>query len=142
MWLLQPNPGEVVDRQSILHLKCAAGNAKKLNVQPFVDEINHLQDYLEKNWFRLAQQSIQPDYDTAFSQLKDVNARLWKLEDQIRELKRKFESPNSSANYQEELKGLIVQVALQIPELNDIRAELVRKINGFFGISTQEKIYG
>lgn len=148
MLLLQPSPGHCVDRQTILQLKCHNGLKRNLNIQPFVDENNALQTYLEKNWFMLAKKNIQHAYDTAFTKLKGINTELWALEDEIRRLLKivpEGDVPDvagylASNGHMPEVKRLI-EIALYIPQLNDRRAQAVAEINALFGINTMEKVY-
>lgn len=137
MRMLQPSPGEVCDRQTILQLKCKHGMEKKINVQPFVDENNQLQDYLEKGWLLLANKSIQHDYDTLLKQLEVVNSRLWSLEDRVREWQ---QISKAQPLGEKELRD-IVQDYFSITQLNDVRAGLVKQINALFGIYSQEKLH-
>ena len=141
MRLLKPNPGECCDRQTILELKMAAGEGKKINTSHFVAEHGEIQSYLERDWFRLADEKIQEAFDELLSQLRAVNARLWQLEDAMRAAKRDWD--RNSINLQHNLEQLnkVREVAFAIAEQNDIRASLVAKINALFGIDFQEKMY-
>ena len=156
MRMLQPSPGEAVDRQTILQLKCQHGQKKGVNVKPFVDENNALQEYLEKNWLLLTQKSMQDPYDRLWAALKEVNKRLWDLEDEIRLLKSsltKLPGVHQSQMSAREMACLIsgniqniscmriIEIGLLVPELNDRRAQLVQELNALFGIRTQEKLY-
>lgn len=150
MRMLQPSPGEAVDRQTILQLKCQHGQKKGVNVKPFVDENNALQEYLEKNWLLLTQKSMQDPYDRLWAALKEVNKKLWDLEDEIRTLKvslgiAKIPAHDAacmiSGNMQNPKCLRIVEIGLLVPELNDRRAKLVQEMNALFGIRTQEKLY-
>lgn len=135
MRLLNPNPGECVDRQTILELKITAAVEKKIWAKPWGDECNAIQDYLEKNWLMIAPKTLQHDYDSLYKELKRINGELWKLEDEIRELAKK------ELTWANGEKDRVVEIALLIPKLNDERAEAVRKLNALFTISSQEKIY-
>lgn len=135
MRLIQPNPGECVDRQTILHLKCKAGQAKGLHVGPWVEEINLIQNYLEKEWFPLAPKSIQNDFDTLYKELEKVNQELWELEDNIRAIM----AMEAVDGHDQER---VMEIAFAVPRLNDQRAELVKRMNALFGLQSQEKVYG
>ena len=150
MRMLQPSPGEAVDRQTILSLKMHHGAKKGMNVKAFVDENNELQRYLEQNFFLIAPKALQDPYDRAFNALKEVNRQLWDLEDEIRNLKIEFGGGGLSA--QEMARVIsgqihlpaslrIIEISLLIPELNDRRAKLVQEINRLFGIYSQEKVF-
>lgn len=140
MRLLQPNPGECVDRQTILEIKMAFAEKKKLlrdgtgaiNTTHLVAEHRAIQSYLEKEWFKLVRKDLSKPYDELLLQLKQVNQRLWNLEDEIREYRK---SPSRWPDKQ------IAACAFAIAEQNDLRATLVARINALFGINTQEKMY-
>lgn len=106
----------------------------KINIQPFVDENEALQRYLEQNWFPDLKAAQGIEYDDLLDQLGDVNERLWKLEDEARMLKRT--SPKTQPIHMR-----AAEVLFHITEENDKRAELVSKINALFKVDTREKIY-
>lgn len=162
MRLLKPDPGELVDRQTILELKIAhiesqkdhdnepertvphgaiartvVSNPSKLNVHPFADELDLVRDYLTKNFIP----DIAPfddksnAYDALYDELKEVNSQLWDLEDKARVLR---DAPD---NFAEAACRRAAEVLFAINTLNDRRAELVKQINGLWGKQTQEKMY-
>lgn len=162
MRLFRPNPGEIVDRQTILQLKAEAGsnpamtttdetdmpapgaivtrkvmhNASKVNIQPFLDESEMCQQALEKNWFdSLTTKDKQDAFDTYYNELLEVNRALWKLEDRARILKA---APDK---FQDLANKSAAEVLFSITDLNDQRAEIVKKINSLWGITAQEKMY-
>src|SRR5689334_11309077 len=126
MSLLHPSPGECVDRQTILRLKIS--NARKLEMEHrhFIDEYEVLQQFLEHTWFPEGKGSWRPLFEQYAVELGKVNQTLWDLEDEIRYLK----------NLSEEERQLrlerLVTVALAIPEMNDVRARVVAKLNALF----------
>lgn len=171
MRMLQPWPGEIADRQTILALKIKAGGAgsepenivrldesgvlarpdgsevnaartlirgtSKVNIKPFVEENEALQRYLEKNWFmHITDGGVA--FDELLDQLGDVNGNLWRLEDESRDLKHTFEKGVDNFGTLDEQARVIL---FAINNQNDIRADLVKKINMLFGIESQEKIY-
>lgn len=161
MRLLKPNPGECADRQTILELKIkygmGVGDTKTtaevvktqvgmlsrttvetpvgVNVQPFIDENEQIQQYLEKNWFPDLKEHQGPEFDRIYEELQELNHQVWKLTDQSHTLK---EAPD---RMQEQANRRAAEVLFQITELNDKRAELVRKINELWSVRVQEKIF-
>lgn len=131
MRMLTPSPGECADRQTILELKCKYGQLKHINTKPYSDEINLIQNYLEKEWFYKIVPNIGAQYNQLYFKLKDINSQLWRLEDEIR-IRSTEPSPD---------KDRIVEIAMLIPKLNDERAGLVQEINGLFRVRGQEKVY-
>ena len=131
MRLLRPNPGECADRQSILHLKAKYGELKHINVKPFTDEIEEIQDYLQKNWFIKIEFDKGAQYDELWKKLSAINNELWKIEDEVR-----LRARESVLN-----KERLVEIALTIPVKNDLRAKIVQEINRLFQVAEQEKVY-
>ena len=121
MSLLQPTPGEVLDRLCIVRLKIVAYHMAGKNDVALVDEGCQLLSYLQglqlsDSWPELA------------SQLEDTNRALWKAEDEVR-------IPNATV--------LQIASAVQnITKLNDLRCSLIRQIDKACGVeSIEEKIY-
>ena len=157
MRMLKPDPGELVDRQTILELKIkhadsgetetaadekeveggavartvVKGNSK-VDIQPFLWENEEIQRYMEKNWFPDFPH-IGEEYDELFDSLAEVNGRLWDLEDEARALRAATKNPATMNR-----AGIVL---FEITEENDKRAELVKKINALFNIHSQEKMY-
>ena len=140
--LLAPNPGECIDRQTILEIKAEHGQklaqlkdgTSAVDVSHFLDEHRSIQKYLEVNWFLLVKKDVQPKFNEYVGQLKVVNRKLWQLEDKIRDLKT---GKLNSSNQLEDIRD----TAFEIVEMNDIRARLVVQVNQLFGIQTKEKFY-
>lgn len=164
MRFLKPNPGECADRQSILQLKIKYGsgnndarkveerisidptetvarvkleNASPVNVQPFIDENELIQQYLEQNYFPdiAAFAEKQGKFDKFFEQILDVNEDLWKLEDQARILRN---APDKESLHILKRKSEVMDL---ITVLNDQRAMLVKQINSLWNIYSQEKLH-
>lgn len=161
MRLLKPSPGECADRQTILNLKIKYGsggqdtgvnldktvtetavatrqkldNPSPVNIQPFIDENEALQRYLESNWFPDIQANKGVKYDTLLDELGELNHMLWKIMDQATVLKDAPDRAQAQANVRAaELLFLII-------ELNAKRARLVSEINELWEVRHQEKIY-
>jgi hypothetical protein len=161
MRLLKPNPGECVDRQTILELKIKYGSQgadenmtmesrdegdkgltrvkmdapSKVNIEPFLAENEQIQKYLEKEFLYTIPAHKGSDYDKYLDDLAKVNEQLWKLEDQARILRDAPDRAQEAANIR------AAEVLYTITELNDKRAMLVQRINGLFNINVQEKIH-
>ena len=130
--MLRPAPGECVDRQTILMLKAKFGTLKKINTKPFTDELNDIQEYLEKNWYFKLNETEGATNDALIKQLQVVNGELWKIEDEIR---------LRMSNDQNRDVPREADIARIIPTLNDKRAKLVQDINAIFQCATVEKVY-
>ncbi|MGH9789533.1 MAG: hypothetical protein ACRD4U_12615 [Candidatus Acidiferrales bacterium] len=124
---MSPSPGELVDRKTILHLKIAAGERKKVEVGHFQKELELIEAALAE-WFRKSDGADRGAYDQATRGLAQVNQQLWHAEDEVRAL---------ASSERDRLAAL----AKRIPELNDRRAELVRQVNRVFGVDQVEKLY-
>lgn len=161
MRLLQPNPGECLDRQTILQLKIEYGsqpdtrkteelakndetgktartvveNPGRVNIQPFIDENEQIQKYLENNWFPDLSSDRGQEFDEYYEELSDVNGQLWKLMDQANILSQAPDRMQVLANQR------AAEVLFLIVELNAKRARLVNKVNELFSIKHQEKIF-
>lgn len=163
MRLLNPNPGECVDRQTILELKVKYGGGRQekpdtsdevveltpergltrtvmkdpspINVQPFIDENEQIQQYLERNWFTDIGEKQGKQFDVHYEELGEINHQVWKLMDQATVLK---DAPDRA---QERANARAAEVLFAIIELNAKRAEIVSKINALFSVQVQEKIF-
>jgi len=165
--ILKPNPGECVDRQTILQLKMKYGAGKSdskvttettemasstehmrlsrtkmedpspINIQPFADEHEMIQEYLEKNYFPdiAAFPDKQKNFDVYLDQLLEINESLWKLEDQARILR---EAPDKDSMAVKERKAEVLDL---ITESNDRRALMVKQINSLWNIYSREKLH-
>jgi len=125
MRLMQPSPGELIDRMTILVLKI-----KHSDRQEFRDEKESLHKYLaSKDW-------VIPN--ELHQELSTINTKLWSLEDEQRQLISKAES-----DVEEESNDFhqFSRNAIKIVRLNDARAETVRKINVACGIDSMEKLH-
>jgi hypothetical protein len=118
-------------------LRTRLENASKVNIQPFLEEHEMIQEYMENTWFPDIGNNAkkQNEFDSLYDELMEINNRIWKLEDQARVLQR---GPDK----------LEVRIAVQardclfdINNLNDERAKLVRKINSIWNINVIEKLH-
>src|SRR5208337_1010130 len=115
--ILNPSPGDLADRQTILQIKiehCGVesdtGLAPKsdelivlspeksvlrtvitdkteIDIQPFVVEHEGIQSKLQLDWFSKLTEAGGAKFDKLLEQLRGVNQRLWNLEDQARILR-------------------------------------------------------
>ena len=159
MRLLSPNPGECADRQTILELKIRYGslaepvhstntiaakdrvvtrttveNISWVNVQPFIDENEIIQQYLEKHWFPDAP-AVEKDFNCLFEELGKINEEVWKLTDLAHTLTEAPDRMQITATLR------AAETLFSITELNDKRARVVSRINSLFDIKYQEKIF-
>ncbi|MBI4465802.1 MAG: hypothetical protein HY656_00020 [Acidobacteria bacterium] len=127
MRLINPSPGELLDRKTILHLKIEAGRQRQMDIVHFQKELDLIEAALA-DWLGKNVGADRRAYDEATQELADVNRKLWQAEDEVRQLPR---------NERDRLADL----AKLIPELNDRRADLVQRVNRLFRVSHAEKMY-
>lgn len=162
MRLLHPNPGECIDRQTILALKIKYSGAtedapttydtemetsvgkvtrtimeggSKVNVAHFIAENEEIQKYLENAWFPQLNIDQGEDFDEFHEELAEVNHQLWKLTDQQHVLR---DAPDK---YQALANQRAAEVLFAIADLNDKRAAIVKKVNQLFNLNVTEKIF-
>lgn len=141
MRLLNPSPGEILDRMTILELKITFGHKKGVSTTHFEAEYAELQEAL-KGWTDSLPESYYFDDDngTNYQELMDkmamernglaaVNALLWDAEDRVRLL------PETEA-------FTLARLAKQIVAWNDARARHVQGLNKLYMAGDeQEKLY-
>lgn len=138
MRLLQPDVGEALDRLSILSLKLRACVTAGLKTDSFQREYDELVEYLDTRVPSIWPDESQEDQERYHSYrhgLEQVNARLWMLEDIIRQ-HRVLPEPHDDS-----WRLTLADIALEISEQNDVRARLVGNLNALFGAVESEKIY-
>lgn len=129
---------ERADGTEVAASRVLISGTSKVNIKPFVEENELLQQYLEKNWFPALNRGRGVEYDELFDQLGDVNERLWNLEDEARELKRTFKAGvDNFGSLDERARTVLFAITTE----NDKRSGLVQQISELFGITMQEKIY-
>lgn len=138
MSLLKPTLGEIVDRLTILTLKIEAAANDPNRLATFIEE----QVGLRKQVIQLTS-NLPVTYEAALGehtrQLAQVNKRLWDMEDEIRELRGK--AKQSIVDLTDMERERVAVLAFSIPDVNDVRANLIRSINQLLGVSTVEKLY-
>jgi len=126
MRLLNPGPGECVDRITILNLKIEAA-VEKLYFQKEKDD---LQEYLRTHFFNIGTKDLT-QVERESQTLQRINKKLWDAEDEVRSMPRVTDATVLR----------LAELCVSIASLNDSRAEQVKKINVIFGIHSQEKLH-
>ena len=128
MRLIDPGPGELLDRLTILNLKIEACQKKAITPQAFERERKKIEEILLKWSNELKSQVEVGEVAKLQDQLQAVNGQLWLAEDDVRA------TP--------ELQAMkLARLAKWIPRLNDRRADVIAKINAKYGAETIEKLY-
>ena len=106
--------GELVDKVSILMIK-----QKNISDQKKLNHVTKELDVLKKT---LAQYVEQEEIQTYLDKLNDINSKLWKIEDDIRECEKdkKFDQK-------------FIELARSVYFTNDQRANVKSDINNNFG---------
>jgi hypothetical protein len=125
MRLMEPSPGEIWDRITILDLKINHSSR-----QEFRDEHRLLREYYDSKKYTGVSKEL-------IDEMSIINSRLWELEDSQRKLlKRRFPTDVLDTDTERFLNN-----AVEIVHLNDARAETVQKINVACGINSMEKLH-
>lgn len=133
MRLLNPSPGEILDRISILDLKIKFGEKQGIDTARFVAEKSLLEEQMQNwtNWLR----EDKPPQETwdAIGQKKNglaaINALLWETEDLVRSV--------DKTDIQ-----TLATCCIRVYTLNDGRADLVHELSKLYGAKeVHEKIY-
>ena len=113
--------GELVDKITILEIKKnKLQNSKLENV---LKELSFLRKLLAKHQIEIT--------DNLFTQLKEINLKLWNIEDQIRTKEKNKEFDN-----------IFIELARSVYFKNDKRAEIKKRINRLSNSEiTEEKSY-
>jgi hypothetical protein len=124
---MTPSPGEVIDRMAILELKIKHSERKE-----FRDEKESLHKYLaSKEW-------VIPN--ELHQELAKINTRLWVLEDNQRDILKAL-NDKDPINWPMQSQETYLCNAVIVTQLNDARAETVRRINASCGIDSVEKLF-
>ena len=113
--------GELVDKITILEIKKnKLQNSKLENV---LKELSFLRKLMAKHQIEIT--------DNLFTQLKEINLKLWNIEDQIR-IKEK----------NKEFDNIFIELARSVYFTNDKRSEIKKRINRLSNSEiTEEKFY-
>ena len=118
--LIEVSVGELLDKISILEIKLQ--KIKDLEKVKFVkEEYSALNDQLNKN--------VQSDekINNFFSSLKEINAKLWMIEDEKRQCEK-------DQNFTDKF----IKLSRDVHFLNDERAKIKLKINNYTGSKVKE----
>lgn len=121
--LAEISPGELIDKITILEIKLErlADAAKLANVRYALEQLNGTRTTLD------GKAALAP----LEAELKAVNARLWEIEDEIRDCERNAD-----------FGPAFVALARSVYRQNDRRAELKKAIDRLYGSAmTEEKSY-
>jgi hypothetical protein len=118
------SPGELIDKLTILEIKAAnISDAAKLA------NVNVELKLLQETWRESAYASA--DIDAEWKQLREINKKLWDIEDQIRDLERE-------RRFDKEF----IELARAVYFTNDERAAVKKQINTKLGSKiVEEKSY-
>ena len=113
--------GELVDKITILEIK--KNKFKNSKLENVLKELSFLRKLIEKHQIEIT--------DDLFTQLKEINLKLWNIEDQIR-IKEK----------NKEFDNIFIELARSVYFKNDKRAEIKKRINQLSNSEiTEEKSY-
>ena len=113
--------GELVDKITILEIK--KNKFKNSKLENVLKELSFLRKLIEKHQIEIT--------DDLFTQLKEINLKLWNIEDQIR-IKEK----------NKEFDNIFIELARSVYFNNDKRAEIKKRINRLSNSEiTEEKSY-
>ena len=118
--LIEVSVGELLDKISILEIKLK--KIKDLEKVKFVkEEYSTLNDQLNKN--------VKSDekINNFFSSLKEINAKLWMIEDEKRQCEK-------DQNFTDKF----IKLSRDVHFLNDERAKIKLKINNYTGSKVKE----
>ena len=118
--LVEVSVGELLDKISILEIK--QDKIKDLEKLKFIkEEHSILNDQLNKN--------VKSDekLNNLFSSLKDINAKLWAIEDEKRQCEK-----------DQNFKDKFIKLSRDIHFLNDDRAKIKLEINNYTGSKIKE----
>jgi hypothetical protein len=116
--------GELIDKITILEIK-----SERISDPEKLVNIRRELQLLEETWG--ASEAGQQDVEDARRRLKEINEKLWEIEDQIR-LK------EGSRSFDE----AFIQLARDVYYTNDVRAEIKKEINLALGSElVEEKSY-
>ena len=107
--------GELLDKLTILEIK-----SEKITNQKKLDNIIKEKEQLKK-FSKILKDSNQPSFTNFYSELLEVNKKLWKIEDEIRICEK-------NNDFNEEF----IQLARDVYFTNDLRFEIKNRINIFY----------
>ncbi len=118
------SPGELIDKITILEIK-----AERMSDAKKVANVKHELSLLLATWKESPNSRV--DIATEWAALKDINGKLWVIEDDIRDKER-----------DQQFDGRFVELARAVYVTNDERAAIKRRINDKLGSKiVEEKSY-
>ena len=118
--IVEVSVGELLDKISILEIKkTKIKNKEKLKF--IEDEYNVLKDQLGKSI------KIDKKIDNLFQSLKEINAKLWVIEDDKRECEKN-----------KDFTEKFIKLSREVHFLNDDRAKIKLEINNYTGSKIKE----
>ena len=118
--IVEVSVGELLDKISILEIKkIKIKNKEKLKF--IEDEYNDLKNQLEKSI------KIDEKIDNLFQSLKEINAKLWVIEDDKRECEKN-----------KDFTEKFIKLSREVHFLNDDRAKIKLEINNYTGSKIKE----
>lgn len=137
MRVLNPGPGEIVDRLTVVARKIVEGGGKHFHAEMF-----ELTKAIKELTLPIEPEEINFQlFIVNIYALAATNAAIWQREDELREMRGKFISDSPSyRDFVNTCGEEIAELAFRIQELNDQRAELVKEINKAAGINREEKL--
>jgi len=117
---IETSAGELVDKITILEIKKEKVSDQK-SLEMIDKEYSSLRDSMKKNL------KVNDEIKKLWDQLKEVNLKLWKIEDEKRlaEKNKKFDEK-------------FIELARNVYKCNDLRAEIKSKINQLSGSNIKE----
>jgi hypothetical protein len=116
--------GELIDKITILEVK-----SERMSDATMLANVQKELDLLNKSWEE--NRPVAPDIEIQKGQLKEINERLWEIEDDIRLLEA-----------EKDFGDRFVELARAVYVTNDRRAEIKKTINDALGSElTEEKSY-
>lgn len=122
--LVPLSPGELIDKITILHIK-----SQRIDDPQKVANVRIELELLEATWRACV--PADADIDAEYTALRDINERLWDIEDDIREKERQ-------GSFDQEF----IDLARAVYVTNDERSAVKRRINVTLGSRiVEEKSY-
>jgi len=117
---IETSAGELIDKITILEIKREKISDQK-SLEIIGKEYSSLEDSIKKNL------KVDGKIKELWKQLKEVNLKLWEIEDKIRlsEKNKKFDQK-------------FIELARSVYKCNDLRAEIKSKINQLSGSNIKE----
>ena len=118
--LTEISAGELLDKISILEIKL-----EKIKDKENLQEIN--KEYKSLNVSKKSHLKVTPDIQNLISQLKDVNMKLWSIEDEKRICEKN-----------KDFSDKFIELSRNVYKNNDKRAKIKSEINKLLGSNIKE----